>query len=108
VLTPTPQTDRLACLWTGAETDDFVLPRMAWLPDGSGFITTTPNGHLNLIALSGETRSSVKIHGAVNHGQGSSEVVRDCAVVSLDDNDKREGDWEVVSVGYDRLVRISR
>ncbi|WVW86312.1 hypothetical protein I302_108354 [Kwoniella bestiolae CBS 10118] len=96
-------TERLAVLWTGSEGDDFVLPRMSWLPDGSGLITTTPNGYLNLISLSGENRSSVKIHGAVNLGQASSEVVRDCTVVSTED-----GDWEAVSVGYDRQVRISR
>ncbi|OCF61437.1 hypothetical protein L486_01085 [Kwoniella mangroviensis CBS 10435] len=96
-------TERLAVLWTGSEGDDFVLPRMSWLPDGSGLITTTPNGYLNLISLSGENRSSVKIHGAVNLGQASSEVVRDCKVVKTG-----EGDWEVVSVGYDRQVRISR
>ncbi len=64
--------------------------------------TTTPNGYLNLIAITGETRSSVKIHGAWDIGQASSEVVRDCCVVSED------GRWEVVSVGYDRRVRISR
>ncbi|WWD19769.1 hypothetical protein CI109_104233 [Kwoniella shandongensis] len=97
------ETERLACLWTGSEGDDFVLPRMAWLPDGSALITTTPNGYLNLISLSGETRSSVKIHGAQDLGQASSEVVRDCYVVSTDD-----GDWEVLSVGYDRQIRISR
>jgi len=76
---------------------------MAWLPDGSGLVTTTPNGYLVLVALSGETRSSVKIHGALNLGQASSEVVRDCTVVGNED-----GEWEVVSVGYDRRVRISR
>ncbi|KAK8853340.1 hypothetical protein IAR55_004044 [Kwoniella newhampshirensis] len=97
------ETERLACLWTGSEGDDFVLPRMDWLPDGSGLITTTPNGYLNLIAISGETRSSVKVHGAQDLGQASSEVVRDCHVVSTN-----KGDWEVVSVGYDRQVRISR
>jgi len=32
------ETDRLGCLWTGSEGDDFVLPRMAWLPDGSGLM----------------------------------------------------------------------
>jgi WD40 repeat protein len=31
-------TERLACLWTGSEGDDFVLPRMAWLPDGTGLM----------------------------------------------------------------------
>ncbi|WWC72153.1 uncharacterized protein I206_106113 [Kwoniella pini CBS 10737] len=97
------ETERLAVLWTGSEGDDFVLPRMSWLPDGSGLITTTPNGYLNLIALNGENRSSVKIHGAINLGQASSEVVRDCVVVYAED-----GDWEVISVGYDRQVRISR
>ena len=32
------ETERLGCLWTGNEGDDFVLPRMAWLPDGSGLV----------------------------------------------------------------------
>ncbi|WRT70093.1 uncharacterized protein IL334_007087 [Kwoniella shivajii] len=96
-------TERLGVLWTGSEGDDFVLPRMSWLPDGSGLITTTPNGYLNLIALSGENRSSVKIHGATDLGQASSEVVRDCVII-LTEN----GDWEAISVGYDRQVRISR
>lgn len=30
--------ERLACLWTGEAGDDYVLPRMAWLPDGSGIV----------------------------------------------------------------------
>ena len=34
----TVQNERLGCLWTGCESDDFVLPRMAWLPDGSGLV----------------------------------------------------------------------
>lgn len=97
------QTERLACLWTGGETDDFVLPRMAWLPDGSGLISTTPNGYLNLTAISGENRSSVKVHGATNIGQASSEVVRDVIVVPTG-----HGDWEVYSVGYDRRIRVTR
>ena len=32
------QTERLACLWTGQDADDFVLPRMSWLPDGDGIM----------------------------------------------------------------------
>ncbi|WVQ94844.1 hypothetical protein IAU59_001927 [Kwoniella sp. CBS 9459] len=114
------ETERLGVLWTGCEGDDFVLPRMAWLPDGSGIVTTTPNGYLNLLTLAGETRSSVKIHGASHLGQASSEVVRDCVVVPVPVTPNPISDgfedrasvtgraWEVVSVGYDRQVRISR
>ncbi|OCF34194.1 hypothetical protein I316_04144 [Kwoniella heveanensis BCC8398] len=112
------ETERLGVLWTGSEGDNFVLPRMAWLPDGSGIVTTTPNGYLNLLTLAGETRSSVKIHGASNLGQASSDVVRDCVVVPVSgpassDEDMQGGadvstGWEVISVGYDRQVRISR
>lgn len=29
---------RLACLWTGEIGDPYVLPRMSWLPDGSGLV----------------------------------------------------------------------
>ncbi|KIR81449.1 hypothetical protein I306_01429 [Cryptococcus gattii EJB2] len=47
------ETERLGCLWTGSSGDDYVLPRMAWVPDGSGIVTTTPNGFLSLIALNG-------------------------------------------------------
>jgi hypothetical protein len=65
--------------------------------------TTTPTGHLKLIAMAG-TRNTVKIHGATDLGQASSEVVRDCCVVQHEEG----GDWEVVSVGYDRRIRISR
>jgi hypothetical protein len=50
------------------------------------------------------TRNTVKIHGALDLGQASSEVVRDCCVVQQEDG----SEWEVVSVGYDRRVRISR
>lgn len=32
------ETDRLGCIWTGTEGDDFVMPRMDWLPDGSGLM----------------------------------------------------------------------
>ena len=32
------ETDRLGCIWTVNEGDDFVLPRMTWLPDGSGLM----------------------------------------------------------------------
>jgi len=57
---------------------------------------------MKLISIGDGTRNTVKIHGAIDLGQASSEVVRDCAVV------KQGDDWEVVSVGYDRRVRISR
>jgi WD40 repeat protein len=30
--------ERLACLWTGEVGDEYVLPRMTWLPDGSGIM----------------------------------------------------------------------
>jgi hypothetical protein len=30
--------ERLACLWTGEVGDRYVLPRMVWLPDGSGIV----------------------------------------------------------------------
>lgn len=36
--TEADETDRLGCIWTGSEGDDFVLPRMDWLPDGSGLV----------------------------------------------------------------------
>jgi WD40 repeat protein len=36
--TEVDETDRLGCIWTGAEGDDFVMPRMDWLPDGSGLM----------------------------------------------------------------------
>ena len=61
--------------------------------------TTSPNGYLHLISLSGEVRSSVKIHGTSD----SSSIVRDCKVVPTP-----EGDWKVISVNYDQQVRISR
>lgn len=32
------KSERLGCLWTGEAGDDYVLPRMAWLPDGSGIV----------------------------------------------------------------------
>jgi hypothetical protein len=65
---------------------------------------TTSNGYLNLVSLSGEVRSSLKVHGLPNPtlGQASSEVVRDVCVVPSED-----GGWEAVSVGYDRMIRIS-
>ncbi|TYJ58014.1 hypothetical protein B9479_001373 [Cryptococcus floricola] len=97
------ETERLACLWTGEEGDDYVLPRMEFLPDGSGIITTTSRGYLNLFTLKGEKRSSVKIHGVVNAGSASSEVIRDCAVIPA----RGEG-CHVVSVGYDCRVRFSK
>ncbi|OXG77673.1 hypothetical protein C349_05210 [Cryptococcus neoformans var. grubii Br795] len=96
------ETERLGCLWTGSDGDDYVLPRMAWVPDGSGIVTTTPNGFLSLIALNGEIRSSVKVHGTSNSGQAISEVVRDCCIIPGE-----AGGWEVISIGYDRSIRIS-
>ena len=36
--TEVEDTDRLGCIWTGAEGDDFVMPRMDWLPDGTGLV----------------------------------------------------------------------
>ncbi|ORX39407.1 WD40-repeat-containing domain protein [Kockovaella imperatae] len=98
------ETERLGCLWTGSESDDFVLPRMAWIPDGSGIITTSPNGYLNLLSLDGTTRSSVKVHGGTTQlGQASSQVVRDIAMLQ-----QADGTWSAVSVGYDRQIRFTR
>ena len=34
----TEEGERLACLWTGEVGDEYVLPRMTWLPDGSGIM----------------------------------------------------------------------
>ncbi|KAL1405114.1 hypothetical protein Q8F55_008737 [Vanrija albida] len=96
------ETERLGCLWTGSEGDDYVLPRLAWLPDGTGIVTTTPTGHLHLLSLSGEKRATLKAHGSRGAGTGTTDVVRDVAVTPTDDG------YEVVSVGYDRRVQISR
>lgn len=113
------ETERLGCLWTGSGGDDYVLPRMAWVPDGSGIVyvvkagydffehwhgcrTTTHNGFLSLIALNGEIRSSVKVHGTSNSGKAVSEVVRDCCIIPGE-----AGGWEVISIGYDRSIRIT-
>jgi len=60
--------------------------------------TTTPYGYLKLVTLQGEVRSSIKVHGVNDIGQASSEIVRDCCIIGED----------VISVGYDRRVRISR
>lgn len=32
------ETERLGCVWTETEGDDFVLPRMVWLPTGDGLM----------------------------------------------------------------------
>jgi hypothetical protein len=50
--------------------------------------------------MTGELRSSLKVHGGPD---GSNAIIRDCAVADLGD-----GRWEVVSVGYDRKVQITR
>ncbi|TXT04344.1 hypothetical protein VHUM_04111 [Vanrija humicola] len=97
------ETERLACLWTGSEGDDYVLPRLAWLPDGTGIVTTTPTGHLHLLSLGGEKRATLKAHGSRGAGTGTTDVVRD-----LDVSPTADGGYEVVSVGYDRRVQISR
>lgn len=60
--------------------------------------TTTPYGSLKLVTLQGEVRSSIKVHGVNDIDQASSEIVRDCCIIGED----------VISVGYDRRVRISR
>lgn len=101
----TLQPERLACIWTGAETDDYVLPRMAFTSDGSALITTSPNGYLHLLPLSGGM-SSLKVHGNSNSangamrgavGGGGGEIIRDVCVVGT----------TAVSVGYDRVVRFT-
>jgi hypothetical protein len=59
---------------------------------------TSPTGHLHLVGMDGSSRA-LKVHGAdsASAGASASGVVRDVAVV---------GD-EVVSVGYDRVVRFT-
>jgi WD40 repeat protein len=108
-----PQNQRLSVIWTGQEGDDYVLPRLAWLPDSSGIITTTTTGWLTMHSLAGETVARLKVHGAnaagssagrSGAGQGASEVIRDVCVIG--DKDDVRG-WRVVSVGYDATVRIS-
>lgn len=101
------ENDRLRVIWTGQAGDDYALPRLAWLPDSSGIITTTTTGALVLHSLAGgEQVRSLKVHGARaggGPGQGKSEVVRDVCVFG--DKDDVQG-WKVVSVGYDATVRI--
>lgn len=104
--------ERLATIWTGEPGDPYVLPRLAWLPDSTGLITTTPSGSLILHSLcAGEQVARLKVHGRADGsgvggrpvGRGASEVVRDVAVVG-EAGDVRG--WRVVSVGYDATVRI--
>lgn len=96
------ENERLGVIWTGQQGDDYTLPRLAWLPDSSGIVTTTTTGRLVLHSVAGgEQVHSLKVHGG--QGQGKSEVVRDVAVVG--DKDEPEG-WKVISVGYDATVRI--
>jgi hypothetical protein len=100
------ETERLACLWTRSEPDQFVLPRLAFIPSGRGIVTTNANGELTLLSLQGEVRSKLKVHAARAGVAGTSDVVRDLAVVPLGEGE--EGGWEVVSVGYDRTVKMTR
>lgn len=102
---------RLSVIWTGEDGDPYVLPRLAWLPDSSGIITTTTAGELVLHSLQGKTITRLKVHGVSDDdvgagagGAGTSAVVRDLCVVG--DKDDVES-WRVVSVGYDATVRIS-
>ncbi|WVO16717.1 hypothetical protein L204_104398 [Cryptococcus depauperatus] len=99
------ESERLACLWTGSEGDKYVLPRMAWLPDGSGLVITSPDGYLHLIALNGENRANVRVHGVDDLRPSSSQVIRDCCVVT---GNESEGSCEIISVGYDKCIRISK
>lgn len=108
-------TERLGCLWTGSEPDAFVLPRLAFLPSGKGIVTTNANGQLTLLSLQGQVKSKLKVHAARSGVAGTSDVVRDLAIVELGEVE-REGDgkgeeaekgWEVVSVGYDRTVKLT-
>ncbi|KAJ9091642.1 hypothetical protein QFC19_009012 [Naganishia cerealis] len=104
---------RLSVIWTGDEGDPYVLPRLAWLPDSSGIITTTTTGELVLHSLRGETVARLKAHGGgtssvadnrVGGTAGTSAVIKDlCIVGAKDDVDS----WRVVSVGYDATIRIS-
>ncbi|GMK56777.1 hypothetical protein CspeluHIS016_0306170 [Cutaneotrichosporon spelunceum] len=96
------ETERLACLWTRSEPDAFVLPRLAFLPSGRGIVTTSASGELTLLSLQGEVRSKLKVHGARPGVAGTSDVVRDLAL-----NDLGEGGWEIVSVGYDRTIKLT-
>lgn len=66
-------------------------------------MTTTPTGHLHLLSLGGEKRATLKAHGSRGAGTGTTDVVRD-----LDVSPTEDGGYEVVSVGYDRRVQISR
>lgn len=54
--------------------------------------------------MTGEVRSSLRVHGLEvgSMGAATSAIIRDCIVADLG-----EGKWEVVSVGYDRVIRIS-
>lgn len=106
------ENERLSVIWTGQQGDDYILPRLAWLPDSSGIITTTTTGALVLHSLAGEQVKMLKVHGAADArgvggrpaGQQASGVVRDVCVIG--ERDDVQG-WKVVSVGYDATVRIS-
>jgi hypothetical protein len=73
--------------------------------DCSMYRTTTTSGNLNLIDLTGQVRSRLKVHGGMSNGQEASGVVRDVAVTGqADDADS----WRFVSVGYDGKVQVSK
>lgn len=102
--------ERLAVLWTGEPGDAYVLPKMAWLPDGSGLVTTTTTGHLNLIDLNGKIRSKLKVHGEMLNGMTTSNIIRDLEVVErpVGEGEGHGGPgWQVISVGYDSTIKLS-
>jgi hypothetical protein len=89
------------CLgWHGCQTAPLWCEWLRSAAQADHDSVTSSNGYLHLLTLNGEVRSSLKAHGAA--GSGASEVVRDVCIVPDGD------EWEVVSVGYDRQIKISR
>lgn len=96
------ETERLGVLWTGNESDAYVLPRVRFTPDGKGVITTSCKGEITVMSLKGEVGCRLLVHAAVEGMSGTSGVIRDIDVRE----GEGEGLWQVVSVGYDRTVRV--
>lgn len=96
------ETERLGVLWTGGESDSYVLPRVRFTPDGKGVLTTSCNGEITVMSLKGEVGCRLVVHSARDGVAGTSGVIRDVDVRG----EAGEGKWEAVSVGYDRTVRV--
>lgn len=112
--------ERVSTLYTSIETSNYLNPRHCWSGKGDSIWLNSQDGFLRCLDLDGKIRCKVKAHGIMpkdvqggfelsnswRGGLGGNTIMKDLVVWRDEDDEKGGGEEKIVSVGFDRTVRV--